>query len=564
MSEKKRFLIFSIITLNVFYFLILVLGSGSFLMKSFTLFAILLITAYLSHSFGNIKFGKFSISTGFFFLFPMLIVFGPLITSSVAYAISLFQYAKVDISRRIYGGVQYAISYAVAGLVLQNLGINVYGLIVAFTIFKMLNFIFVDLFLYFYLNRYKNFLDALKYLSLEAGIFTLVIPIAYGLYLNLDDHLEIYFLVYTLLFPLLFVYMLSIENKSRIELEEEKARLSRHVNDLKRVLEVSQLLKSNISFVDLMMRVANIIHDDLGWEYVLVSIVKPDDSIERIAYAGITEDDFKKLKANCPTLSFVKNIMRDEFKISNSYFIPEEANINLPDEMTYIGKYDMVDSTSWKDKDLLWVPIYDRSGKMIAYISPDKPRSGKRPSTEDITILEIFANQVLVAIENSSEFETLQEKTIRDPQTGLYNHTEFYKRIDKLVKEKEKFSLLMMDIDDFKFVNDSYGHQTGDTIIEYLAERIKLSIRHGDIAARYGGDEFAVILKGTEKTMASMIAERLRLSVAEGNPPVKITISIGISEYPSNASNLNDVVFAADQALYMAKMRGKNQVEISN
>jgi len=564
MNEKKIFLIFSLIILNAFYFLVLILGGGSFSVKSFTLFMILLLSAYVVHSFGVIRFGKFSISASFFFLFPMLVVFGPVVTSLAAYAITLLQYAKVDISRRIYGGVQYAISYGAAGLVLQFLGINVYGLIASFAIFKILNFILVDLFLYFYLNRYKNFFDALKYLSLESGIFALVIPTAYVLYLHLEDPFITYFAIYTLLFPFSLTYMLSVENKSRLELEEEKVILSRRVNELKRVLEVSELLKSNISLIDLMMRVASIIHDDLGWEYVLVSLVKPDGSIERIAYAGITEDDFRKLKENSPTLSFVKNIMRDEFKISNSYFIPEEANVYLPDEMVYVGKYDVVDSTSWRDKDLLWIPIYDKNGKMIAYISPDKPKSGKRPSIDDITILEIFADQVLIAIENSSEFQTLQEKTIRDLQTGLYNHTEFYNRINKLVEEKEKFSLLMMDIDDFKSINDSYGHQTGDVVIEYLAERIKLSIRREDIAARYGGDEFAVILKGADRAMARTIAERLRLSVAEGNPPVKVTISIGVAEYPVDSSTANGIILAADKALYMAKNHGKNKVEISN
>ncbi len=564
MNEKKIFLIFSLIILNAFYFLVLILGGGSFSVKSFTLFMILLLSAYVVHSFGVIRFGKFSISGSFFFLFPMLVVFGPVVTSLAAYAITLLQYVKVDISRRIYGGVQYAISYGAAGLVLQFLGINVYGLIASFAIFKILNFILVDLFLYFYLNRYKNFFDALKYLSLESGIFALVIPTAYVLYLHLEDPFITYFAIYALLFPFSLTYMLSVENKSRLELEEEKVILSRRVNELKRVLEVSELLKSNISLIDLMMRVASIIHDDLGWEYVLVSLVKPDGSIERIAYAGITEDDFRKLKENSPTLSFVKNIMRDEFKISNSYFIPEEANVYLPDEMVYVGKYDVVDSTSWRDRDLLWIPIYDKNGKMIAYISPDKPKSGKRPSIDDITILEIFADQVLIAIENSSEFQTLQEKTIRDLQTGLYNHTEFYNRINKLVEEKEKFSLLMMDIDDFKSINDSYGHQTGDVVIEYLAERIKLSIRREDIAARYGGDEFAVILKGADRAMARTIAERLRLSVAEGNPPVKVTISIGVAEYPVDSSTANGIILAADKALYMAKNHGKNKVEISN
>ncbi len=561
MKEKRNFLIFSILILNVFYVLLLLNGSIS-KKDNLLIFFVLLVASYLSHSFGVIRFGKFSISIGFFFLFPMLILFGPLITSIVIYLIVLFEYSKIDIPRRLYGGVQYALSYATAGFALSYVGINIWGIILAFFVFKIMNFILVDLFLYYYYGRYKNFTTSLKYLSLESGVFALTIPMAYFLYFS--SGYMTYFILYTLIFPILLTYLLSVESNARIELEKERDALSKNVNQLKRVLEVSEMLKSNVPLVDLMMKVASIIQKDLGWEYALVSLVKPDGSIDRIAYAGISEEDFQRLRQNPPTLSFVKSLMRDEFKVSNSYFIPEEANVNLPDEMVYIGKYEVKDANSWKDRDLLWVPIYDKSGRMIAYISPDKPTSGKRPKIEDITILEIFANQVLIALENSSEFETLQEKAIRDQQTGLYNHTEFYNRLDKFVKDNEKFALLMMDIDDFKLVNDSYGHQMGDLIIEYLADKIKNSIRHGDIAARYGGDEFSVILKGIDKITARSIAERLRISVAQGNPPVKITISIGIASYPMDSLSSNGIVASADRALYLAKMRGKNQVSFSN
>ncbi|BBJ28859.1 sensor domain-containing diguanylate cyclase [Athalassotoga saccharophila] len=561
MKDKRNFLIFSILILNLFYVLLLLNGSIS-RRDDLLIFFILLTASYLSHSFGVIRFGKFAVSLSFFFLFPMLVIFGPVVTSIVAYLIVLFQYAKIDIPRRIYGGVQYALSYATAGFALNYAGVSVWGIILAFFVFKIMNFILVDLFLYYYYGRYKDFITSLKYLSLESGVFALALPMAYFLYFS-NGYIT-YFILYTLIFPILLTYLLSVESNARMELERERDALSKNVNQLKRVLEVSEMLKSNVPLVDLMMKVASIIQKDLGWEYALVSLVKPDGSIDRIAYAGISNEDFQRLRQNPPTLAFVKSLMRDEYKISNSYFIPEEANVNLPDEMVYVGNYDVKDADSWKDRDLLWVPIYDKSGRMIAYISPDKPASGKRPKIEDITILEIFANQVLIALENSSEFETLQEKAIRDQQTGLYNHTEFYNRLDKFVKENERFALLMMDIDDFKLVNDSYGHQMGDLIIEYLADKIKNSIRHGDIAARYGGDEFSVILKDIDKSTARSIAERLRISVAQGNPPVKITISIGIASYPVDSSSSNGIVASADRALYLAKMRGKNQVSFSN
>jgi diguanylate cyclase (GGDEF)-like protein len=562
MNEKKYFLALFLVTLNVFYLLILTMGSGGvFNENSYILFLLLISLSYVAQSFGVIKFGKFSLASDFFFIFPILIIFGPLVASISAYSIAILQYDKsIKLSTRFYIGIQSAIAYYVAGLAIERFGFSWYTLIVALLLFKVINFILVDLFLYFYMGRWKDLLISFKYMALETAFLSVVLPAASIIHENLAKMPLVLFVIYTLAFPFLFIYLLSLEVKVRTELENEKAVLSRNVNQLKRVLEVSELLKSNVSIVELMMHVASIIHNDLGWEYVLISFVKPDDTIERIAYAGISGEEFKRLKANSPTISFVKNIMKNEFKISNSYFIPAEANINIPDEMTFVGKYNSIDKDSWKDRDLLWIPIYEKNGKMIAYISPDKPASGKRPTVEDVTILEIFANQVLVAIENSSEFEELQQKAIRDSQTGLYNHTEFYNKIDKMISNGEPFSILMMDIDDFKLVNDSYGHQTGDLVIEYLAEQIKLSIRHGDIAARYGGDEFVVILKGAKKQVAKSIAERLRISVLSGNQPVKITISIGIAEYPEDSKSSNGIVSSADKALYLAKMRGKNQV----
>ncbi len=560
-TKQKRFFVFSITILNLFYFLLLISGVGKFIsVKDYVLFLFLALGGYVAESFGVIRFGKFTVSSQFFFLFPMMAVFGPIVTSIVAYLIAIFDFSRVKPSIRMYSAVQYAISYYVAGLAFQIAGAGWAGIIIALLIFKILNFIMVDLFMYFNLDRWKNMVQSLKYMAFETGVFAIIMPMIFVLIKNINDlSLEV-FTVYTLVFPFFFTYMLSRENRAKEELVEEKSSLSKNVGELKRILEISEMLKSNIPVVDLMMRVASIIHDDLGWEYILVSLVHPDDTIERIAYAGISQEDFARLKKNPPTLSFVKNIMRDEFKISNSYFIPQEANVNIPNEMSYIGKYEGSDRESWQDKDLLWIPIREKNGRMIAYVSPDKPRNGMRPKIDDIIILEIFANQVLVALENSSEFEVLQEKAIRDTQTGLYNHTEFYNRIEKVVESGEPFSLLMMDIDDFKLVNDSYGHQMGDIIIDYISEKIKSSIRHGDIAARYGGDEFTIILRGTKKQLAKSIAERLRMSVISGNPPIKITLSIGIAEYPEDSASSNGLVSSADRALYMAKMRGKNQI----
>ncbi len=561
----NKILTLSIVVLNVFY--IWVLFEGPFHpIDNYPLFFTLSLVAYGMGSFAISTFSNnFRVVPHFFAIFPMLVLFDPLSTSIVAYLSVVFSYRKnYDMRARLYGSVQYAISYYVAGVVIQRIGCSWYGIILALLVFKIVNFVLVDLWYDYLRIRFRSLKAAIKGFFMELAFFSLTIPMVLVLPYTIHNVMLQIFVIYTLTFPPIFVKFLSIQNKSNEELKKEKTQLFQSVQKLKRILEVSQLLKANIPLRELMMRVAEIIHKDLGWEYVLVSMITPDGKIERIAYAGIDEKEFERLRKNPPSLEFVKKLMKEEYKISNSYFVPEEAKEVLPAESSFVGEYgEIKDENAWRDMDLLWIPITDRTGKMVALISPDKPKNGKRPNWEDVTILEIFANQVFIALENSTEFEKLQEKAIRDGQTGLYNHTEFYNKLEGVIQKDEKFCLAMMDIDDFKLVNDTYGHQTGDEVIKYIAETIKRSIRHGDIAARYGGEEFVIILKGIGKRTAKTIAERLRISIGGGNSPVKVTISVGIACYPMDASTSNEIVSVADKALYTAKLRGKNMVVVA-
>ncbi len=560
-----KFFTASIFVLNALYLFLLFFGRGKFFsVENYGLFLVLAVFAYLVQSFGRAKFWKVTVVPHFFALFPMLALFGPVPTSVVVYVSTILAYRKnYPLQSRIYGAAQYGISYYIAGVVLQMIGTGWVGLIVSMVVFKTLNSILVDMFYDYFRKTWESMKKVAEDSLMEIAFFSLTVPIVFAL-AQKRDFITDFLAVYTLIFPVIFTKLLSIQYRINKEMEFEKSALSRSLDKLKRVFEVSEMLKSNISVVNLMNRVASIIHNDLGWEYVLVSMITPDNKVERVASAGISPEDFERLKKNPPSFEFIKSLMKDEFKVSNSYFIPEEAQVYIPPNEMYIGEYDVTDENSWHEKDLLWIPITDRNGEMIALISPDKPKNGIRPTFDDITVLEIFANQVMLALENSSEFETLQEKALRDGQTGLYNHTEFYNKLEKMVKGKEKFCLIMMDIDDFKLVNDTYGHQTGDRVISYIANVIKSSTRQRDVSARYGGEEFAMVLRGIDKKMAKTISERIRLSVTMGDSPVKITVSIGVACCPTDAADVSEIVAAADRALYMAKMRGKNQVVVAN
>ncbi len=166
----------------------------------------------------------------------------------------------------------------------------------------------------------------------------------------------------------------------------------------------------------------------------------------------------------------------------------------------------------------------------------------------------------------------LEELVKKDGLTNLYNHRYFHDRMVEEFNRCKRYGLsvscVLMDIDFFKKINDTYGHQAGDEILRKLAEIILASIRDVDIAARYGGEEFALILPHTSIENAVKFSERLRSSVAEtdfqfdGNS-IKVTVSLGVAAFPVNDPKTHtDIIRFADEALYTAKTSGRNRVEM--
>jgi len=166
--------------------------------------------------------------------------------------------------------------------------------------------------------------------------------------------------------------------------------------------------------------------------------------------------------------------------------------------------------------------------------------------------------------------EQAEELASRDGLTNLYNHRMFYSLLKDEIARTQRFkrpvSLLMLDIDHFKRVNDTYGHQAGDAILKGLSDLLVKQARAVDRVCRYGGEEFMVILPETDAAMAMQIAERLRAEVERqpfginGGKTAGITVSIGVATYPQQVDSLEALVKAADDALYAAKQGGRNRV----
>lgn len=174
--------------------------------------------------------------------------------------------------------------------------------------------------------------------------------------------------------------------------------------------------------------------------------------------------------------------------------------------------------------------------------------------------------------ELTEQIETLKEKTLRDPLTGVYNRSALEVIVSELGRSYARdniihtVSLIILDIDNFKKINDTYGHLFGDFVLKNIGEIISSKIRKTDYCIRYGGEEFLILLIKCDQDQALAKAEEIRSSIEMANPnKVKVTVSLGVaSGSVTGAEELHKLIELADRALYTDKMKGKNRVEVAS
>jgi len=222
----------------------------------------------------------------------------------------------------------------------------------------------------------------------------------------------------------------------------------------------------------------------------------------------------------------------------------------------------------FKSHPLLAVPVFAQQG-VAGILRVGGEIGGAVFGRDDLRLLEILASMASLSLDNSVLFSNVQDTALRDGLTGLLTHKAFQEHLEAQILEasryKEPLSVILADVDHFKRVNDTHGHQAGDLILQGFAHVLARNVRDVDIVARYGGEEFVILLLQADEQAARQTAEAIRQdlmaqSFDTGRTQLSITSSFGVATFPDDATSAQQLMRKVDERLYRAKEAGRNRV----
>jgi len=358
----------------------------------------------------------------------------------------------------------------------------------------------------------------------------------------------------------------------RRQMQTVNERLQGRAEMLQRILEVSNELKTHLTLEHLVQSIVQAVHHSLGYRVVVLSLFDPAENVfERRAQMGL-DDASPGAPPRKQPREEIARWFGEHYRISKSYFV---SHLDRRDKTVLVDDSGRIDrrrrstaAGAWHPNDLLFVPL-TAGDQLVGALQVDQPRSGLVPRLEDVQALEIFSNQAVTAIQSARAYETTRQMSVRDSLTEAFNHRYFQETLSRELARHERsgqpLALVMLDIDDFKRINDRWGHPVGDFVLRGLVEELTKGVREMDTVARYGGEEFALIFPETTPAKAWVVADRLRNRVAGRlfvapnlDHALGVTISLGLSSFPEDAGTKRLLIERADQALYQAKRSGKN------
>jgi diguanylate cyclase (GGDEF)-like protein len=377
----------------------------------------------------------------------------------------------------------------------------------------------------------------------------------------------------------------------RREMREKTMQLESHAATMSTILDVSNSLIGQFELDAALTRIAQAIRRALGFENVVFALYDPRrDEYVRRAHAGL-DDVWEDVRRKHVSTAEINAFFNPEFRASNSYFISHTA-LHKSEHDFFVRPEDADDGflkpDEWHENDLLLVPLMSplmsspsnpsptsTGDLMIGYLSVRAPHDRRIPSLEKVRTLEVFATQAVTALQSARQYDEIKRLTFIDALTPAYNHRFFQEALTKEIHRHSRtgheLALAMLDLDDFKKINDTFGHPVGDEILKGLVEELMTNARDSDVVARYGGEEFAIIFPDTPAASARDAANRLREIVEHREFPLPnlertlfITISVGVAVFPRDGGTTADLISRADAALYWVKKNGKNKVAMAS
>ena len=375
--------------------------------------------------------------------------------------------------------------------------------------------------------------------------------------------------------------------------EVERARLQRINQRLRAFTELSGRVRGLVGEAELLELTGRVMSEALGFAQWVAYLYDPEAkhfSVRAVVGSPSLEPDEQYRSTPIPA-HIIASLLADATQISQSRFVDHRVHTWTDEEDLYL--HGVVEGErrdgEWTRDDTLFVPMRGQNAELIGYLEAYDPVDRQLPDEETVRLLEIFAARAAGAIELQRAYAELEEQSRTDGLTGLFNHGYFQERLRQEVRRasrtKRSLTVLMIDVDDFKEFNDTFGHPQGDKLLKGLAgllvEQTRIDV---DFVARYGGEEFVVVLPETALGGAELAAERLQdqlggartaEAVAEAIRAVteeqalagvspgrgkSVTVSVGVAIFPDHGRTPDQLVANADKALYMAKRQGKNRV----
>lgn len=333
--------------------------------------------------------------------------------------------------------------------------------------------------------------------------------------------------------------------------------------------------------VEMLDRLAQTIVDALGFGVAVVNLARSDGSLEVVSVAG--EEQARGALLGTSDSAALWNQMLQASELWGALrFIDHRNQAATTAMLSWVPEMEtVIAEDAWHPEDALFAPLVAVDGSRLGVLSVDLPHDGRRPGSATCRALEAFAISAALAIEHATLRERAEASEARykalatqDQLTGIANRSSIIADIDLAIRNRRQnprlLALAFLDLDGFKQINDLYSHAAGDHVLQTVALRLRHRLRPADRVARWGGDEFLVLLHDPEsESDALRVLERLRAAVAEpilyAGSQLQVTASVGVALLDAaEEADFDALVRQADAAMYQVKRAGRNAVTVHN